>query len=162
MLGVYTYPLWEFHIRFPKYHHPGGGMSPEGCSSLTLRCPEGKDQLVHCWRAYGKSERTTFWVYWSLCSRKDAGTPSLRLSGKGQGWDLRIVERRKVDLRPFQTTYPDGLGRQGNSKSRDHGSWIQTNSKAATFLHVPVPLEVVRSRTLKELMALRPASTYSC
>lgn len=63
-------PLWEFHIRFPKYHHPGEGMSPEGCSSLTLRCPEGKDQLVHCWRAYGKSGSTTFWVYWSLCSRK--------------------------------------------------------------------------------------------
>lgn len=134
-------------------------MSPEGCSSLTLRCPEGKD---HCWRAYGKSGRTTFWVYWSLCSRKDAGTPSLRLSRKGQDgdWDLKIVERRKeiikVDLRPFQSTYPDGLDHQGNSKSRDHRIWIQTNSKAATFLSVTV--EVVRSQTLKGLTALRPAS----
>lgn len=79
MLGVYTYPLWEFHIRFPKYHHPGGGMSPEGCSSLTLRSPEGD-----CWRAYGKSEGTTFRVYWSLSSRKDPGTPTLRLSRRGQ------------------------------------------------------------------------------
>ncbi|KAL6043304.1 hypothetical protein STEG23_022091 [Scotinomys teguina] len=41
MLRVYTYPLREFHIRSSKYHHPGGGMSLEGCLSLTLRRPRG-------------------------------------------------------------------------------------------------------------------------
>lgn len=40
-------PLWGFYIRSPKCHHQGGGMSPEGCLSLTLR--PGGPQLGSLW-----------------------------------------------------------------------------------------------------------------
>lgn len=130
-------------------------MSPEGCLSMTLRCPGGKDQLVHCWGAYGKSGCITFWVYWPQCFWKNMGTPSLRLSvsfqtGTGRGWDLKVADLRrkeivKVDLLSFQTTHPDGLGHQGHSKSRDHGIWIQTSSEGAAFPTCACPLEALRS-----------------
>lgn len=64
-------------------------MSPEGCClSLTLHCPGGEDQLVHCWGAYGKSGHITFWVYWPLCSRKDMGTPSFSQLPERDGMGL--------------------------------------------------------------------------
>lgn len=152
MLGVYAYPPLGVSHPLSQIPPPRGRNVPRGLLkfdfAMSQRQRPAGPLLESIWEI-GKHH-----VLGLLVTVFSEGTPSLRLFRKGQdgGWDLTIVERRKdiikVDLRPFQSTYPDGLGHQGNSKSRDHGIWIQTNSKAATFLHVTVPLEVVRPQTL--------------
>lgn len=63
---------------------------------------------------------------------------------------MRRKETVKVDLQPFQTTYPDGLGHQGTPNVEITGFGSRLAQKAPLPLRAPVQLDAVRSPTLQQ------------